>query len=71
MSSYGGSGDGERGLGAVGGGGLGSLALTYGYQRFDYVIMTATVVLLVALVQILQSFGDHLVARAARTQSAS
>lgn len=55
-------------VGAVGGGGLGNLALTYGYQRFDYIVMTVTVVLLVAMVQALQSLGDVLVARASRAQ---
>ncbi|MGO2660640.1 methionine ABC transporter permease [Mycetocola reblochoni] len=56
-------------VGAVGGGGLGNLALTYGYQRFDYIVMTITVVLLVLLVQGLQSLGDHLVARATRAHA--
>ncbi len=44
--------------GAVGGGGLGSVAINYGYQRFEPKIMLATVVILVVLVYIIQSFGD-------------
>lgn len=47
--------------GAVGGGGLGDLAIRYGYQRFEVGIMIATVLLLIFLVQIIQFFGDFLV----------
>jgi D-methionine transport system permease protein len=46
--------------GAVGGGGLGQLAIEYGYQRFEIPMMVATVSLLILLVQILQWVGDHL-----------
>ncbi|USK33412.1 ABC transporter permease [Bacillus sp. F19] len=46
--------------GAVGGGGLGDLAITYGYQRFDTVVMIITVTILVILVQGLQSSGNLL-----------
>jgi D-methionine transport system permease protein len=46
--------------GAVGGGGLGNLAIQYGYQRFDVPVMIATIVVLVILVQFLQFFGDRL-----------
>ena len=46
--------------GAVGGGGLGELAINYGYQRFDPWVMLETVVLLVILVQLIQSYGDYL-----------
>ncbi|WP_191566786.1 methionine ABC transporter permease [Metabacillus idriensis] len=46
--------------GAVGGGGLGDLAITYGYQRFDTVVMIITVAILVVLVQGLQSSGNLL-----------
>ncbi|MCQ6266850.1 ABC transporter permease [Fictibacillus sp. WQ 8-8] len=46
--------------GAVGGGGLGDLAIAYGYQRFDTDVMIVTVVLLVILVQGLQSTGNIL-----------
>ncbi|TDL78752.1 methionine ABC transporter permease [Peribacillus frigoritolerans] len=46
--------------GAVGGGGLGDLAITYGYQRFDTLVMIITVTILVVLVQGLQSSGNLL-----------
>ncbi len=48
--------------GVVGGGGLGDLAIRYGYQRFETEVMIATVVLLVVFVQLAQMLGD-LVAR--------
>lgn len=43
--------------GTVGGGGLGDIAIRYGYYRYDSVIMIVTVVLLVVLVQVFQSVG--------------
>ncbi len=43
--------------GTVGGGGLGDIAIRYGYYRYDTGIMIVTVVLLIALVQIFQSLG--------------
>lgn len=46
--------------GAIGGGGLGDLAITYGYQRFDTAVMIITVTILVVLVQGLQSSGNLL-----------
>lgn len=46
--------------GAVGGGGLGDLAITFGYQRFDTTVMLITVGILVVMVQGLQSFGNIL-----------
>ncbi|WP_263078505.1 ABC transporter permease [Endozoicomonas sp. Mp262] len=46
--------------GAIGGGGLGDLGIRYGYQRFDGVIMLATVVVLIILVQLIQMAGDYL-----------
>lgn len=49
--------------GTVGGGGLGDVGIRYGYQRFDGTVMLITVVLLVILVQLIQSLGDHLVKR--------
>jgi D-methionine transport system permease protein len=49
--------------GAVGGGGLGDLAIRYGYQRFQTDVTVVTVVLLVAIVQILQFAGDALARR--------
>ncbi|WP_110926367.1 methionine ABC transporter permease [Bacillus massiliglaciei] len=44
--------------GAVGAGGVGDLALAYGYQRFDTVTMIVTVAALVIIVQLLQSTGN-------------
>ena len=52
--------------GVVGGGGLGDLAIRYGYQRFQTDVMIVTVVLLLVLVQILQSVGDRLVVHYSR-----
>ncbi len=49
--------------GAVGGGGLGNLALTYGYQRFDYGIMLLIIIVLIALVQLVQFLGNRLARR--------
>lgn len=46
--------------GAVGGGGLGDLAIRYGYQRFDTSIMLTTTLLLILLVQLIQYLGDNL-----------
>jgi len=46
--------------GAVGGGGLGDVAIKYGYYRFQTDTMVYTVLILIALVQIVQSFGDYL-----------
>ena len=50
--------------GAVGGGGLGKLAIMYGYNRYQTEMMFATVVLLIVIVQLLQSFGDWATRRA-------
>ena len=44
--------------GAIGGGGLGDLAIRFGYQRFDGTVMLITVLLLIIMVQALQSAGD-------------
>jgi D-methionine transport system permease protein len=52
--------------GVVGAGGLGDLAIRFGYQRFQTDVMVVTVVLLLLLVQILQSVGDRLVLRFSR-----
>ena len=49
--------------GVVGAGGLGDLAIRFGYQRFQTDVMAVTVVLLLILVQILQMIGDRLVAK--------
>ena len=46
--------------GAIGAGGLGDLAYRYGYQRFDMQVMLTVIVVLVALVTVLQFFGDRL-----------
>lgn len=45
--------------GAVGGGGLGDLAIRYGYQRFQADVMIITVVILIIMVQLVQSVGDY------------
>lgn len=45
--------------GAIGGGGLGSVAMTYGYQNFNDTIMYGTVVILIVIVQIIQFIGDR------------
>jgi len=52
--------------GVVGAGGLGDLAIRYGYQRFQTDVMVVTVALLVVLVQILQYVGDRLALRLTR-----
>ena len=46
--------------GAIGGGGLGDIAIRYGYQRFLGDVMLATIVILIVLVQVIQSAGDYL-----------
>jgi D-methionine transport system permease protein len=51
--------------GAVGGGGLGDLAIRYGYQRFQTDVMVVTVVVLVLIVQAVQLLGDVLARRLA------
>lgn len=50
--------------GTVGGGGIGDLAISYGYERFDTFTMIATVVLLIIVVQLVQSFGNYLANKA-------
>lgn len=52
--------------GAIGGGGLGDLAIRYGYQRFDLGIMLMTIVVLIFLVQFTQFLGDFFVKRLKR-----
>lgn len=52
--------------GVVGAGGLGDLAIRFGYQRFQTDVMVVTVVLLLVLVQILQMVGDRLVVHYSR-----
>jgi D-methionine transport system permease protein len=46
--------------GAVGAGGLGDLAIRYGYQRFETSVMVAVIVVLIALVALIQAGGDWL-----------
>lgn len=46
--------------GAIGGGGLGDLAIRYGYQRFRPEVMLATVIILIVLVQLVQFVGNTL-----------
>ncbi|MBQ9648731.1 MAG: ABC transporter permease [Oscillospiraceae bacterium] len=46
--------------GIIGGGGLGKIAMNYGYYRYKYLIMVAAVVLLIVLVQAFQSIGTRL-----------
>jgi D-methionine transport system permease protein len=45
--------------GVIGGGGLGDLAVRYGYQRFNIPVMVVTVAILIVLVQVLQALGDR------------
>ncbi len=47
--------------GAIGAGGLGDLAIRYGYQRFNYPIMAAVVAVLIVFVCLIQWIGDRLV----------
>lgn len=49
--------------GVIGGGGLGDLAVRYGYQRYQGDVMAVTVVILVIMVQVFQGLGDRWVAR--------
>ncbi|WP_411215775.1 methionine ABC transporter permease [Terribacillus saccharophilus] len=48
--------------GTIGGGGIGDLAIRYGYYRYDNTIMFTTVIVLIVLVQVIQYLGD-LIAR--------
>lgn len=49
--------------GTVGAGGLGTLAINYGYQRFDAGVMISTVIVLILMVQLMQMLGDYLAKR--------
>lgn len=49
--------------GAIGGGGLGNVAIMYGYERFEVHIMIITVVILIVMVQCFQWCGDYLAKR--------
>ena len=46
--------------GIIGGGGLGKIAINYGYYRYKYLVMLIAVILLILMVQVFQSFGTHL-----------
>jgi D-methionine transport system permease protein len=50
--------------GIVGGGGVGDLAIRFGYYRYQTQVMVVTVIALVVLVQAIQMLGDYLVRRA-------
>lgn len=52
--------------GAIGGGGLGDLAVRYGYQRFRTDVMLLTVIILIVLVQAMQTLGDWAANRLSR-----
>ena len=58
-------------VGTVGGGGLGDLGIRYGYQRFMPDVMAAVVVVLIVLVQGVQSAGDRLAHRLDKRKRAS
>ena len=49
--------------GAVGAGGLGDIAIRYGYYRYEDEVMVVTIILLILLVQIIQSVGDFIAKR--------
>lgn len=55
--------------GAIGGGGLGDLAIRYGYQRFEVNVMIVTVAILVIIVQVLQIAGDYFAKRIAHQRN--
>ncbi len=52
--------------GAIGGGGLGDLAIRYGYQRFETNVMIATVILLIVMVQGIQYLGNGVARRVSK-----
>ena len=49
--------------GIIGGGGLGKIAINYGYYRYKYLVMLFAGIILILLVQVFQSIGTHLAAR--------
>ena len=55
--------------GTVGGGGLGDVAIQYGYYRYQFDIMIVTVILLVAIVQVFQFAGMRLASRLDRRKA--
>lgn len=54
--------------GAVGGGGLGDLAIRYGYQRFDVTMMLMTIAIMIVFVQAIQYFGDKIAKQLAHSR---
>jgi D-methionine transport system permease protein len=46
--------------GAIGGGGLGDLAIRYGYQRFQTDVLIATIIILIVIVELVQNIGNFL-----------
>ena len=52
--------------GAIGAGGLGAVAITYGYQCFDNIVMYGVVITLIIIVQILQTIGEILYKKASK-----
>ena len=49
--------------GVIGGGGLGDVAIRFGYQRYQSEVMIVTVVVLIVMVQLVQMLGDRLVVK--------
>jgi D-methionine transport system permease protein len=54
--------------GVLGGGGLGDLAIRYGYQRFQTDVMVITIAIQILLVQAIQYLGDRAVLRFSRSR---
>lgn len=54
--------------GYIGGGGIGSLVLNYGYNRFNFKLMYALVIVLILVTQAIQSFGSHLAGKARKNK---
>lgn len=52
--------------GTVGGGGIGDVAISYGYQRFDTKVIVITVIILILFVQVIQNLGNKLARKARR-----
>ena len=52
--------------GALGGGGLGQFAITYGYQRYNWAVTAVAVVTIIIVVQLAQFLGNWLARRALR-----
>ena len=49
--------------GIIGGGGLGKIAINYGYYRYKYLVMFAAVIILIIMVEVFQSIGTYLVSK--------